>query len=120
MPKMGGNTRIEVVGQINRLWQKVSKECPGNLLSSLRQGASMYDLCIGPHSTAKRISEEITRLDVNTLAFSTGSEGENEGNELGERKLAITGEILWPLFVLVVNIFRDQAQKRWDDIVQLA
>ena len=80
----------------------------------------MYGFGIGPQSAAKGISEEIPRLDVNSLAFSAGSEGENEGNELGERKLAIAGKILWQSLVVVINFFGDKVQKRWGDLGQLA
>lgn len=80
----------------------------------------MYGFRIGPQSVAKGIIEEIARLDVNPLAFSTGSEGENEGKELGERQLAIAGKILWQQLVMVINVFRDNGQKRWDDLGQLA
>ena len=80
----------------------------------------MYGFGIGPQPAAKGIIEEITRLDVNTLAFSAGGEGENKGDELGERKLAIAGKILWEPFVMVINFFGDKLQKRWDDIGQLA
>ena len=120
MPTMGGITREKAVGQINGLRQEISKDRPGNLLSGLGEGASVHGLGIGPQSSANGIMEKIARLDVNPLAFSARSHGENEGNELGERKLAIAGKILWQPLVMVGNVFRDKVQKRWDDIGELA
>lgn len=116
MPKKGRLTREEAVGQINGLRQKISKDRPGNLLSSLRKSASVYGFGIGPQSAAKGIGEEIPRFDVNSLAFPAGSEGENEGGELGERKLTITGKILREPLIAGINFFGDKVQERWDDI----
>lgn len=80
----------------------------------------MYGFAIGPQSVAKGIIEEMTRLDVNSLAFTAGDEGESKGDELGERELAIAGKILWQPLVMVINFLGDKVQKRWDDMGQLA
>jgi hypothetical protein len=93
MPKAGRIAREKAVCQINRFGQKISKDCPGNLLASLRQGASMDGYGIRPQSIQKGIMEEIARLDINPLTFPAGGDGKNKGYEFRERELAITGKI---------------------------
>lgn len=68
----------------------------------------MYGFGVWPKTALQGISEKITRLDVNPLALPTGGEGENKGKELGERKFAVAGEILWQPLVMVVNTFGDE------------
>lgn len=96
------------VGQINGFWQKISKDRPWDLLSSLGKSTSVYGFAIGPHSAAKGVGEKISRFDVNSFGFSAGGKRENEGCELGERKLAISGEILWQPLVTGINCFGDK------------
>jgi hypothetical protein len=62
----------------------------------------------GPQSVEKRIIKEMTRIDINSIAFTAGGEGENKGNEFGERELAIAGEILWQPLVMVFNFIGDK------------
>lgn len=80
----------------------------------------MHGFGIGPQSAAKGIIEEIPRLDVNSLALPAGGEGENEGDELGERELSVAGKILLRLLELRINVFGYEIEKRCEGGAQLA
>ena len=120
MPEMGWVTREKAVPQIDRFRQKVSKDRPGNLLSSLRHGAAMYGIGIRPQSTEKGIMEEFARLGINPLTFPAGGDGKNKCYEFRERELAIAGKISGKPLVMLIDFLGDNVQKSWNNTGQLA
>jgi hypothetical protein len=87
-----------LVGKRNGIVKDTLKDLPVHFVSCFTEGAMVDCFGIRPKTTAFSISEELTRLHFYSFAFTTGSNGENEGDELWESELAFSSEILRRLF----------------------
>lgn len=87
-----------VIGKRNSIIKYTLKDLPWHFVSGLTEGAMVDCFGIWPKTTTFSISEELTRLHFHSFAFSTGSNGENEGDELWESELALSSEIFRGLF----------------------
>lgn len=94
MPKIGGVSRPELIGQIHRIFEDISEDGPCNLLPRSCECAAVNGLGLGPQSAATGSLEELARLDVHPFAFATGDKREDEYDQLLKGELACAGKIL--------------------------
>jgi len=120
MPKIGGISRPELVGQLHRILKDVLKDRPWNLLARFCEGATVDGFIFRPKSATLGAPEELTGLDVHSFALATGNKGEDKSDQLGKGKLTSASEIFDGLLDLRSHIFWNEIEKIGESIGKLA
>jgi len=85
--------RPETIGQSHSPAQDVLENGPGDLCSCSGNVTAVRSVSVMPKTTAPGVPEELRQFDVHALIFPACHEGKYKDDELGESKLAVTGEI---------------------------
>jgi len=85
----------------------IPENSPGDLVSSQTDSATVDGFGIRPKAATPGGSKEITRFDVYPFALPTGGKRQDQGNELGKRKLAVSGKVRGRLPEFRINVSGD-------------
>jgi hypothetical protein len=93
MPRVGGISRPQLVGQINGLLFNIPENSPWDFAAGKTDPTAVDCLGIRPKPAAPGTIEEIARFDVYSLALPAGGKRKNQGNEFCKRKLAVSSKV---------------------------
>lgn len=85
--------RPAFIGQTKGIIEYALKNPPIHLAAGFGESAAGDNFGIWPKPATLGASEELSRFHFHPLAFARGNNGENEGDEFGESKLVVSGEI---------------------------
>ena len=86
--------RIQLVGQLYSIIEYVLNDLPGDFVAGLGERALVDGVGSRPKATSLGSSKEFTRFYFHSLSLSTGNNGEEKGDKLGERQFSVSGKML--------------------------
>ena len=111
VPEIHGISRMEIIGELHSLLQHVPEDGPGDLPAGQGKCAAMDCPGIRPKTASPGCPEEISGLDVDSLALSAGHKRQDKSDEPGKGKLSVSGEIFRRMPGGRVNLFGNEIKK---------
>jgi len=110
----------DLICQTDGIIENISENPPLDLPPRFGDRAAVNRCRLRPQATSPGLPKELTRFHIDPLSFSTARNGENKGDGSSKREFSSSTEVFRVLLVGWGDLFRDNLQKIFGPIGDLA